>query len=184
MTPPPIEVVFQAPVLVGALSEIGPSALTFPAVPPLSGQHHADALGVFAYPDTHFALSLSEDIVEEVVTALTSAVLGWEYEEAEAAIGAVGESASRAGGGLIAPENDVEVPERFSRTAATALRAACSKDLGHPRVLVTDELAVLRTGNLYPQSIPFPPSEDIQMMNPERLSKMAEKVRWRMRRSP
>ncbi len=177
----PIEVVLQAPVLVAALSEVGPAPLTFPAVPPLSGRHHADAIGVFAYPDDCFTLNVSEELVEEVVTALTGSTLAWGYEEAEAAIDSLGELAARAGGGLVTPENDVEVPERFSRTAATALRAVCSKELSQPRVLVTNEPAVLRAKRLHPQASPFLLDEHIQMMDPEWFAKMAQKVRWRMR---
>ncbi|HVX20195.1 MAG TPA: hypothetical protein VHB02_02490 [Acidimicrobiales bacterium] len=177
----PIEVVVASSVLVAAFSEIGPVAVTFPAVPPLSGRRHADALGVFAYPDDHFALSASEATVEEVVTVLTGGVLAWSYEEAEAAVVALGQLAERSGGGLVTAEEDVEVPPGVGASTATAIRAVCAKDLGHPRVMVTEDPVALRFGKLHPAGIPFPPEEDVEIVDPARFARLAHQVRWRMR---
>lgn len=177
----PVQVVLDAAVIVGAFSQVGPAAAAFPAVPPLTGQRHSDALGVFTYPDPNFALIVTEKIVEEVLTALTGDLLAWGFDEADEAIQVLDQLADGSGGGLVTPELDVELPKDLGEAAASAIQAACSTDMGYPRVVVTEDSVGLTHGPITPRGIPFPMDQRIEVIDPERFAKIAQKVRWKMR---
>ncbi|MHB8296442.1 MAG: hypothetical protein ACYDH5_17880 [Acidimicrobiales bacterium] len=179
----PVDVVLDPAVIVGALSQMGPGAMTFPAVPPRSGAVYADALGVFSYQgDSHFALILSNDLVEQVVVAVASrSDLGWMFDQTDQALERIARLAQRSGGGFVTPAIGVSAPPGMGRPARTALQAAASKDLGHLRMVVTEDASALRIKELQPHGIPFPPNEPVTFVSPARFAVVAEQVRWRMR---
>lgn len=176
----------DAPTIVGALSQVGPAAAAFPSVPPVSGNRYADALGVFEYPfDQYFALFISEQIVEEVVTALTGRELGWDFDEADRAIGVIDRIAEQCGGGLVTAEMRVTLPPRLGVPAGSALRAAASGEVSSAaRLLVTEDSIAVEMAEIEPRGIPWPADEKITVLDPGRFAKMAERVRWRMRQIP
>jgi hypothetical protein len=179
----PIAVVLDAQTIVGALSQVGPAAAAFPSVPPVSGNRYADVVGVFEYPyDKHFALFLSEQMVEEVVTVLTGRELGWEFDEVDRAIRVIDRIAEQCGGGLITPKTAVTIPPRLGDPAGSALRAAASDELGSSaRLVVTEDPIALGMGEFEPRGIAWPAGQKITIVDPVRFAKTAAKVRWAMR---
>jgi hypothetical protein len=170
----------------GALSQVGPAAAAFPSVPPVSGNPYADALGVFEYPfDRYFTLLISDQIVEEVVTALTGRELGWDFDETDRAIGVIDRIAEQCGGGLVTAEMGVSLPTRFGVPASSALRTAASKEISSvARPVVTEDSIALAIGEFEPRGIPWPTGGKLTILDPGRFAKMAEKVRWKMRHVP
>lgn len=181
----PIHVVLDPAVIVGAISQMGPGAATYPAVPPRTGAVYADALGVFSYRgDAHFALILSKDLVEDVIVAVASrADLGWAFDETDQAVERIARLARSSGGGFVTPSTGVQVPPGMGRLTRSALQAATAKDLGRLRLVVTDDAGALRLKELQPHGIPYPANEPISFVSPARFATMAEHIRWRMRRA-
>lgn len=179
-----VDVVLDSTVIVGALAQIAPGTVRFQQVPPRSGARYADALGVFAYAKaTDFALLLSSDLVEEVVTVLGSrAELAWAFDETDLAMERVALLAQRSGGGFVTPATAVAVPPGLTASARTALRTAATKDRANMRVVVTEDETALKMGELVPHGVPWPTDEPISFVSPLRFALIAEKVRWAMRR--
>lgn len=182
----PVDVVLDSAVIVGALAQIGPGTIRFQQVPPRSGARYADALGVFAYAkDNHFSLLLSSELVEEVVMVVGSrAELAWLFDETDAAMERVARLAHRSRGGFVAPSMGVAVPRGLMTPTRTALQTAATKDRPNMRIVVTEDEAALRIGELAPHGKPWPTKEPISFISPPRFAVMAEKVRWRMRGCP
>ena len=172
-----IEVVLDAPTIAAALAQIGPVAIVFPEVPPLTGVDAVDALGVFAYiGDTYFAHLLSDDIIGEVVKMLTD-MQSWELEETRGAIEVLFDQAQDSGGGRVHPERALSVPGVVANSTRTAIQAAATKDVGFPRVVVTDDQAALHIAELRPHGVPFPKDERIRFMSPSSFARLAAHVR-------
>lgn len=179
-----IEVVLDAPTITAALSQIGSAAIRFPEVPPLTGLDAVDAVGVFAYVgDRYFAHILTDELIREVSQVLTD-MLGWEFDEARSALGLVYDQAVDSGGGLVRPSHGISVPDMLSDPTRTALRAAAGKELGFPRVVVTNDPAALRIGELAPHGIAFPRDEAIRFRSPRSFARFAADVRQARRRIP
>ena len=157
--------------------------MLFPQVPPRSGARFADALGVFAYAnDSHFALLLSDELIEEVVTVVASrAELSWVFDETDSALGRIVRLAQQSGGGLVVASTRVAVPPGFTTPARTAWRAAANKDRSNMRVVVTEDDVALHTKELVPRGVPWLKGEPILFVSPARFVAVAEKIRWRMR---
>jgi hypothetical protein len=174
-----IAVVLDAATIVGALSQVGPAAAAFPSVPPVSGNRYADAIGVFEYPfDQYFALFISEQVVEEVVTALTGRELGWDFDEADRAIGVIDRIAAQCSGGLVTTEIGVSLPTRLGVPASSALRAAASKEISSvARLVVTEDSIAVGMSEFERRGIPWPTGRKLMILDTGRFAKMAEKVR-------
>jgi len=178
----PVEVVADVPVLVAALSGIGPGAVAFPATPPRSGQPEVDALGVFAYPDKNFALNMSDEIVEGVVVTLRDTHgLAWSAGQVDRAIEVLSGLAAATSGGLITPEFSMQIPTTVGLSAIQGIRAAASHELGNPRVVVTSDPAALRLDPFAPRGIPHPPDQPIAILSPAAFTAAAERARWKLR---
>ncbi len=179
-----IEVILDAPTIAASLARVGPAALVFPKVPPLTGMDAVDALGVFAYiGDAYFAHIISDEIVGEVVKTLTD-MQDWELEEVQAALNLVFDQAEDVGGGLVRPERGISVPDVVANSTKTAIRAAATKDAGFPRLVVTQDPAALRIGDLQPHGMPFPKDERIRFLSPRSFARFAADVRQRRRHIP
>jgi len=180
----PVDVVLDSAVILGAISEMGPGATTFPAVPPRTTATYADALGVFSYRgDAHFSLILSNELVEEVVYATASrADLAWVFDETDSAMERISRLAYQSGGGYVAPASGIAIPPRVPTSTRTALRTAASKELGDLRFVVTEDKVALAIEELQPRGIPWPTNQPIGFISPRRLALMADRVRWGMRR--
>lgn len=179
----PVEVVVAAGVLVAALSRTNAAVLHFPAMPPKTTDPHADVVGAFVAAEGDFALILTDEIVEQVVTTLTDARgLGWAFDMADEAVEALAGIAVHSSGGLVTPAFEVELPA-VTEAAAAALRAAASKDLGFPRVVVTDDPDPLRWRRWRPGGVPWPPDEDVSVQGPARFRDLVHDARWHFRKA-
>jgi hypothetical protein len=180
----PVDVVLDSAVILGAISEMGPGAVTFPTVPPRTTAVYADALGVFSYSgDAHFSLILSTEVIEEVVRSVASrADLAWVFDETDPAMERVSRLAHQSGGGYVTPARGIAVPFKIATSTRTALRAAASKELGDLRFVVTEDKVALAIEELQPRGIPWPKNQPISFISPRRLALMADRVRWGMRR--
>ncbi len=179
----PVDIVLDSAIIVGAISQMGPGAVTFPEVPPRTTAVYADTLGVFSYRrDQHFALILSNELVEEVVISVASrGELAWVFDETDPAMERIARLAHQSGGGYVTPSMGIDVPPKMGVTARTALRAAASKDLSDLRFVVTEDKVALEIEQLQPHGIPWPKNQPISFISPLRLAVMADKVRFGMR---
>jgi len=179
-----IEVVLDAPTIAAALAQIGPVAIVFPKVPPLTGVDAVDALGVFAYVgDAYFAHIVSDEIIAETIKMLTD-MQSWELEEVRDGLNLVFDQAEDGGGGLVRAERSISVPGVVADSTKTAIRAAATKDVGHPRLVVTNDPAALHIGELQPHGVPFPRGEAIRFWSPRSFAHFAADVRQRRRPIP
>ncbi|MCL4413514.1 MAG: hypothetical protein M1522_02000 [Actinobacteria bacterium] len=179
-----IEVVLDAPTIAAALAQIGPVAIVFPEVPPLTGVDAVDALGVFAYvADAYFAHIVSDEIIAETVKMLTD-MQNWGLEEARAGIELVFDQAEDGGGGLVRAERGISVPGVVADSTKTAIRAAATKDVGYPRLVVTSDPAALEIGELQPHGVPFPKDETLRFWSPASFARFAVDVRLKRRPIP
>lgn len=179
-----IEVVLDAPTIAAAVGQLGPGVVAFPKVPPRTGMGAVDALGVFAFTgDRYFAHILSEEIVKEASQVLTE-ILGWHFDEAREVLNLVYDQAEDSGGGLVRPEHRISVPGNVQDSTKTAIRAAATKDVGFPRLVVTSDPAALHIETLQPHGIPFPKDEAISFGNPDAFAEFAREVRQDKRRVP
>ena len=181
----PVEVVVAADVLVAALSKISAAAVRFPAVPPRTNDPNADVVGVFVAAEGDFALILSEEILEQVVTALIDdrRGLGWAFDAADQAIDVLVGIAEHSHGGIAPPADRVTAPLHADAVAKAALRAAASSDLGFPRAVVTGDPALQRLRQWRPAGIPWPADQPVTILSPSRFRDLVEQARWRYRRS-
>lgn len=178
----PVEVIVSADVLVAALSRLSPAVVVFPAMPPKTVDPHADVVGAFVGSEGDFALILSEEILSQAVTALTDRRgLGWAFDAAEEAVDVLCGIAGASGGGLVTEAHQVQLPQTGA-VAAAALRAAASKDLGFPRVIVTDDPDTLTLRTWAPHGVPWPAGEVVSMLSPTRFRDLVEQARWRYRK--
>jgi hypothetical protein len=174
-----IAVVADAAVLATSLSLAGAGSTGFPPVPPQTGQPSRDVLGVFAYPgDAYFGLVFSDPVVEQLTIALADrSGLGWDLDEATAAMGRLDTLAFRCGGGVVDPGPAAEIPRQAGVTAAAAIQAAASAQLGNlERIVVTNDARVLRTRRVRLLS-----GQEVILQTPAQFIALVEKVRWRMR---
>ncbi len=179
----PVEVVVAADVVVAALSRTSAAALRFPAMPPKTTDPHVDAVGAFVAAEGDFALILTDEIVEQVVTTLTDARgLAWAFDMADEAVEVLAGIAAHSRGGFVAPAFETELPA-VTEAAAAALRAAASKDLGFPRVVVTGDRDALAWRRWRPTGVPWPPDEDVSVQGPARFRDLIHDARWRFRRA-
>lgn len=170
--------------MITALSKVSPTAIAFPAVPPKTSEPSIDAMGVFSYPDPYFSLNISAEMVEEIGIVLMDRAdgLGWSFDEASNAIEVIGDLAQNCGGGLVTPEQGVVLPSNLSKRSADAIRAACSKDLVSPRIVVTTELGARALGRYIPVGASIGFDQRIDIMSPIQFRDFAEKIRWGMRK--
>lgn len=182
-TRPAVEVIVGADVLVGALSRISAAAVQFPAMPPRTADPYADVVGAFVSSDGDFALILTEAIVEQLLTALIHPDgLAWAFDEADRAAATISDLATHCRGGFVEPAWEVQLPP-LAPAARTALQAAASKDLDHPRVVVTADSQALALSPWRPRGVPFPPNESITVMSPDTFRNFVERARWHFRAS-
>lgn len=169
--------------LVAALSRLSPTAVRFPAMPPKTTYPHSDVIGAFVNSDGDVALILSDAILEQVVTALTDPGLDWAFDEADQAVATVLRIAEQGGGGRADPALSVQLPPLTTKAAEEAFRLAASKDIGHPRIVVTDDLSALAVKQWRPYGVPWPEEERVRVMSPQAFRDFVEKARWGYRRA-
>lgn len=177
----PVEVVVAADVLVGALSRVSAAAVRFPAMPPKTNDPHADVIGAFVGADGDFALILSEEILEQVSTALVDGRgLAWDFPAVDQAVDVLVGIAEHSQGGLVVAASSVTMPHDVGRVEAAAPRAAAANELGFPRAVVTDEPGLQR---LRTWQIPWPDDQAVTLLAPGPFRDLVERARWRYRRA-
>lgn len=137
-----VQVVFDAALLVDATSYAGVTWLDWPAIPPLTGNHSQDALGVIASSPTYerdWALVLGPTIIKQVGDAL-AAGLGLQPRDVAGYIRAVQQLAVASGGGIVAD------PPAQSRGHTPDVAAALDLALAGRRLLVTVNPALAQLG--------------------------------------
>lgn len=175
-----IHVAFDVPTIAKAVSQLGPGAVLFPAAPPETGATYADALGVFTLPDDYFALILSAEILEAMLTALMSE-LKWSFDEASDVADLLVEMAQEPGGGLMRPDYRVTLVGSVVDKTVRAARAIAAPGLSPQRLLVTEDPQALRLGELVARGVPFHPNHHIAVESPQRFVTLAANTRQRMR---
>jgi len=137
-----IQVVFDAPLLVDATTYAGVTWLDWPAVPPVTGNHSQDALGVVASAPTYehdWALILSPTIVKQVGDTLTQHV-GLQPRDVAGFVRAVLHLAVASGGGMASDPPPLETGQ--TPEVAAPLELA----LADRRLLVTTNPALMQLG--------------------------------------
>lgn len=178
----PVEVVVSADVLIGALSRVSAAAVRFPAMPPRTNHPQADVIGAFVGADGDFALILSAEIVEQVAAALLDERgLAWEFAAVDQAVDVLVGIAEHSLGGLVAAASSVALPAGVGQVGAAVLRAAAAAELGFPRVVVTDEAALLRLRLWQPRGVPWPGDQAVTLLAPGPFRDLVERARWRLR---
>lgn len=178
---PAVEVILAADVMVAALSRVSPAAVRFPTMPPKTEDPYADTIGAFVSSDGDFALILSDDILEQVATVLTDR-LDWGFDETDQAITVLLRIAGACRGGRATPAWSVQLPP-LGKAAAEAFRLAASTDIGHPRIVVTDDPGALSLKEWRPTGVPWPAEQAVTVQSPHAFRNFVEKVRWRFRQS-
>jgi hypothetical protein len=183
----PVDVVAASDVVVAAASRLNPDAIRFPVMPPGSGHPPSDVLGTFLFPgDGHFALILSDEIIEQTMLALGDARgLGWDFHERERFVDELLFLADRCGGGVITnPAAGLQLPPTVGASAAAAMRCAASPDLGHPRtvVIVTEDPTAVRIGSWVPKGIRWPGDQPIEVVDTSSFRALVARTRLRLRR--
>lgn len=137
-----VQVVFDAPLLVDATTYAGVTWLDWPAVPPVTGNHSQDALGVVASAPTYehdWALILSPTIVRQVGDTLTQHI-GLLPRDVAGFIRAVIQLAVASGGGMVAD------PPLLDTGHPPEVAAPLELALADRRLLVTTNPAVAQLG--------------------------------------
>ena len=140
-----IQVVFDAPLLVEATSYAGVTWLDWPAVPPVTGNHSQDALGVIASASTYehdWALILSPTLIKQVGDTLTQHI-GLQPRDVAGFISAVGQLAVASGGSVVS--------DPPSLGTGHAPQVAAPLELAHSgrRLLVTTNPALVQLGPVW-----------------------------------
>jgi predicted nucleic acid-binding protein len=102
---PPINVVFDVNVLVGAAAGGNSPFRSWPSPPPTSGNPYADCMGIVV-DAAEFALRLSPHILANVSRVLTEG-LKWSAERVDLFQSLLVETASHSGGGVLDPPQTV-----------------------------------------------------------------------------
>jgi hypothetical protein len=140
-----VQVVFDAALLVDATVYAGVTWLDWPAVPPITGNHSQDALGVIASSPTYeadWALILSPTIIKQAGDALTDGV-GLHPRDVAGYLKAVLQLAAASGGGI------VHDPPARTRGHTPDVAAALDLALAGRRLLVTVNPAVAALGPVW-----------------------------------
>src|SRR5690554_6437078 len=107
----PVPIVLAAEVLVDACSRVNAGVIQFPAMPPKTLHAASDAVGAFVNADGDFALVLSDEIVEQMFTALTDPRgLAWDVAQADQAANVIARIAEASGGGFVTAPAAATVP--------------------------------------------------------------------------
>ena len=174
----PVEVVVAADVLVAALSRVSAAAVRFPAMPPKTNHPQADVIGAFVGADGDFALILSDEILEQVSTAvLDRRGLAWEFTAVDQAVDVLIGIAEHSLGGLVVAASSVALPAGLGPVEIAALRAVAADGLGQPRAVVTDEPALQRLRTWQPRGVPWPADQSVTLLGPGPFRDLAERAR-------
>lgn len=175
-----IDVVLDVPTIVAGASHLGPAVVLFPETPPESDNVNADALGVFAFLDGYFALILSDELIEAVVTVLVSK-LEWSFDAASNFIDVLTDLARTSGGGVKRIDHRVTVMGALAAETMLAVRAVSATGLASQRLLVTADESARHLGEFVPRGVVFNREHPIAVKGPTEFVKFAQRVRWQMR---